>query len=65
MKIIASTQPKSHFFGINNYKIKNEYFINNKQIIEFKTFKANAKAMEYDFDELLDSKIQKKIDVKN
>ena len=56
MEIIAATQPKNHFFVINNYKIKDDDFIKDKQIIEYKSFKSNAKAMKYDFDELPDSK---------
>ena len=56
MEIISSTQPKNHFFVVNNYKINDEDFIKNKQIVEYKSFKANAKAMKYDFDELPDSK---------
>ncbi len=56
MEIIASTQPKNHFFVINNCKINDEDFIKDKQIVEYKSFKSNAKAMKYDFDELPDSK---------
>ena len=42
MEIIAATQPKNHFFVINNYKIKDDDFIKDKQIIEYKSFKSNA-----------------------
>ena len=56
MEIISSTQPRNHFFVINNYKIKDEDFIKNKKIIEYRSFKSNAKALNYDFDELPESK---------
>ncbi len=56
MEIIASTQPKTHFFVINDYKINDEDFIKGKRIVEYKSFKSNARAMKYDFDELPDSK---------
>ena len=56
MEIIASTQPKNRFFVINDYKIKDEDFIKDKRIVEYKSFKSNAKAMKYDFVELPDSK---------
>ncbi len=60
MEIIASTQPKNHFFVINNYKIKDDDFIKDKQIVEFRSFKMNAKAMKYDFDELPDTKKERR-----
>ncbi len=60
LEIISSTQPRTHFFVINDYKIKDEDFINDKSIIEFKSLKSNAKISKYDFTELADSKKERR-----
>ncbi len=60
MEIVLSTQPKSHFFVINNYKIKDEDFVKGKEIVEYKSFKANAKVMGYDLYELPESKKERR-----
>lgn len=60
MEIASFAQPKSHFFIINNYRIKEEDFIKNKQILNYRQFKDNTKAMKYDFDELPDAKKERR-----
>ncbi|UKI50131.1 MAG: hypothetical protein L6U99_01305 [Clostridium sp.] len=58
LEIISSTQPRTHFFVINDYKIKDEDFINDKSIIEFKKFKNQM--LRYQSMILLNWLIQKK-----
>ena len=60
LEIIASTQPKIHFFVINNHKILDTDYIKDKQIIDYKALKVNSKALKYDFDELPDSKKERR-----
>ena len=52
IEIISASRPKTHFFVINDYKINDELFIENKNVIDFRSLKSKFKAMKLDWDEL-------------
>ena len=52
IEITQSTKPVVHFFVINDYSIKDDDYILDKHVLDYKTFKSKAKAMSYDFSEL-------------
>ena len=60
LEIVSRTEPRTHFFAINNYKIKDDDFIKDKQIIEYRTLKLNCKNSNYDFFELSDTKKERR-----
>ena len=52
IEIVSQSTLKTRFFVVNNYKISDDDYIENKNIIDFKTLKSKFKAMKLDFDEL-------------
>ena len=59
IEIVSATNPKTHFFVINDYKINDEDFIRNKKVIDFRTLKISFKTSEYELDELPTSHIER------
>lgn len=57
---IFSTKPKSHFFVIDSYKIKDEDYIQNNRPLNFKEFKSNLKNKKIEIDDLPDSQKERR-----
>ena len=55
IEIVSAAKPKTHFFVINDYKICDDDFLENKNVIDFRSLKSKFKAKNLGLDELPDT----------